>query len=634
MAGIAGYFGTAQEPAVIQSMVRKMVHRGREGEAFYHAAPVFMGMRDHKAIADAQPAYSPDESIAVMFAGRISNYGKLREELVRKGMFFTTDSVAELVLHLYEAYGLNACNYLRGKFVFAVHDSMKDLVFLARDRMGLEPLYYTTTQSGSFVFGSEIKTLLEHPAVQVTPDLVSIDAYMSMGYSPGPSSMFKGVYKLPAGHRLIWNPGLHVMIEPYWQWESFMTPDAALKTDDDFQNRFDVLLEDAVHSAVSGSENPGVFLRGATEETALAALMIKQKGSVSSFAVGFAEDDTALAVPREIAKRLGTNHHEVICDMSDMEKLPEIVWALDEPVAGPEALVSHVLARSLRSETDTVLSGAGADDLLSGSLPHRVFMEAHKIPRPLHWFYRMILKMTPPDKLDHHFDTGGKIGMQCRDRLLAFMDEMRGGTPLRRYTSLISVFSARDKAGLYRETMEPVMENFLDMQRDWGQWPTMLSSMLALQKDFAIQDNTLMKLDKMSMLASVEARAPFVDHKLVEFLLGVPDHLKYHNKQNKVILRRHLDKNFPGMPEAPAKTSVLPMAKFMNASPLKDMIETCLSEASVKRRALFKWEAVQQLLARAKTEDVLYLHQVFSLLMLELWFRVYVDHEKGWISNH
>ncbi|HEX2753417.1 MAG TPA: asparagine synthase C-terminal domain-containing protein, partial [Alphaproteobacteria bacterium] len=383
-----------------------------------------------------------------------------------------------------------------------------------------------------------------------------------------------------------------------------------------------------------GSENPGVFLRGATEETALAALMIKQKGSVSSFAVGFAEDDTALAVPREIAKRLGTNHHEVICDMSDMEKLPEIVWALDEPVAGPEALVSHVLARSLRSETDTVLSGAGADDLLSGSLPHRVFMEAHKIPRPLHWFYRMILKMTPLDKLDQHFDTGGKIGMQCRDRLLAFMDEMRGGTPLRRYTSLISVFLARDKAGLYRETMEPVMENFLDMQRDWGQWPTMLSSMLALQKDFAIQDNTLMKLDKMSMLASVEARAPFMDHKLVEFLLGVPDHLKYNSKQNKVILRRHLDKNFPDMPEAPAKTSVLPMAKFMNAPPLKDMIETCLSEASVKRRALFKWEAVQQLLARAKTEDVLYLHQVFSLLMLELWFRVYVDHEKGWISNH
>jgi len=633
MAGIAGYFGTAQEPAVLQSMVRKIAHRGRDGESFYHAAPVFMGMRDEKNTAAAQPAYSADESIAVLFAGRISNYAKLREELARKGMFFTSDSVAELVLHLYEAYGLNACNYLRGKFVFAVHDNMKDLVFLARDRMGVEPLYYTTTQSGAFVFGSEIKALLEHPSVQVTPDLVGIDAYLSMGYSPGPSSMFKGIYKLPAGHRLIWNPGLHVLIEPYWQWESFMTPDADLKTDEDFQGRFDVLLEDAVHSAVSGSASPGVFLTGTAEETALAALMLKQKGSVSSFAVGFAGDDTALAVPRAIAKRLGTMHHEVVCDMSDMEKLPEIVWALDEPLAGPDALVKHVLARSLRRETDTVLSGAGADDLLSGSLPHRVFLEAHKIPRALHGLYRLILKMTPLETLDRHFDTGGKIGMQCRDRLLAFMDEMRGGSPLRRYTSLLSVFSARDKAGIYRETLEPVMETFLDLQRDWGQWPTMLSSMLALQKDFAIQDSTLMKLDKMTMLASVEARAPFMDHQLVEFLLGAPDHLKYHNRQNKVILRRHLEKNFPGMPEASARMSSLPMAAFMSAPPLKDMIETCLSEASVKRRALFKWEAVQQLLQRAKTEDVLYLHQVFALLMLELWFRVYVDHEKGWISG-
>ena len=633
MAGIAGYFGTAREPSVIQSMVRKMTHRGREGEAFYHAAPVFMGIRDTKSIAELQPAYSADESIVVLFAGRISNYAKLREELTRKGMFFTTDGVAELVLHLYEAYGLNACNYLRGKFVFAVHDSMKDLVFLARDHMGIEPLYYTTTQSGCFVFASEIKALLEHPAVTVNPDLVGIDAYLSLGYSPGPSSMFKGIYKLPAGHRLIWNPGLHVMIEPYWQWESYMTPDAELKTDDDFQSRFDVLLDDAVRAAVTGTDNPGVYLNGAPEETAIAALMLKQKGSVSSFSVGFAGEETALAVPREISKRLGTNHHEVVCDMSEMEKLPEIVWALDEPMAGPEALVKNVLARSLRRETDTVLAGAGADDLLSGSLPHRVFMEAHKIPKPLHWFYRLYLKMSSSDKLDRHFDIDGKIGIQCRDRLLAFMDEMRGGTPLRRYTSLISVFSARDKAKMYREAMEPVMETFLDMQRDWGQWPTMLSSMLALQKDFAVQDNTLMRLDKMSMLASVEARAPFMDHKLVEFLLGVPDHLKYHNNQNKVILRRHLDKNFPDMPEASARASSLPLGTFMNAAPLKDMIETCLSEASVKRRGLFKWENVQQVLSLAKTEDLLYMRQTFSLLMLELWFRVYVDHEKGWISG-
>lgn len=633
MAGIAGYFGAAQEPEVLKAMVRKMAHRGRDGESFYHAAPIFMGMRDSKAIAATQPAYSADESIAVMFAGRISNYSQLREELSRKGMLFLSDSVAELLLHLYEAYGLNACNHLRGKFVFAIHDSMKDLVFLARDRMGMEPLYYTTTQSGSFVFGSEIKTLLEHPAVQVTPDMVGIDAYLSLGYSPGPGSLFKGIHKLPAGHRLIWNPGLHVMIEPYWQWESFMTPDAGLKTDEDFQGRFDVLLDDAVRATLSGSNNAGIFLNGALEESAIAAMILKQKGSVSSFSVGFAGDENAFTVSREIARRMGTQHNEVICDLSDIEKLPEIIWVLDEPMSDPNIVMKHVLAQSVRKTTDTVLSGAGADDLLSGSLQHRVFMDAHRIPKPLQWFYGMMIKSMPLEMLDKKFDTGGKFGLRCRERLLSFMDEMKNGPALRRYTSLISLFAVKDKARIYRETLEPVMETFLDLQKDWGQWPTMLSSMLALQKDYAVQDKTLMKLDKTTMLASVEACAPFADHALVEFLLGVPDHLKYHNRRNKVILRNHMDAVMPGLPEHSERSSSLPLNVFLATAPVKDMLETCLSEESVKRRGLFKWNGVSRLLTQAReTEDVIYLHQVFSLLMLEMWFRIYVDHEKGWMS--
>jgi len=632
MAGIAGYFGTAQTPEVIQAMVRKLAHRGRDGEVFYLANPVFMGVRDTASATAGFPAYSADETVAVVFAGRISNYGPLRDELSKKGVQFRNDSVGELLLLLYDAYGVNLCNHLRGKFVVAVHDTLKDLVFLARDRMGEEPLYYTTTRAGSFVFASEIKSLLEHPAVQVTPDMVGVDAFMSLGYSPGPQSLFKGIHKLPAGHRLIWNPGLHVMIEPYWQWDSYMVPDADLQSDADFQGRFNALFEDAVHVNLAGSDHPGVILSGQIEETAIAHAMIKQGRSVSSFGIGFADDTTSLGEAQSIASRLGTRHHDVICHPSDMEKLPEIVWAMDEPLADADVVVKHLLMKQAKQETSSILTGAGASDLLGGTTAHKVFIESHSIPQIFYGIYCQYVKLMPLDWFDRKYDSVGKIGPRCRQRYLSFMEEMRSGTPSRRWNALIALFDAQDKSQLYAETMSPVMERFIYLQKDSDQWPSMISAMLSLQKDFSLQDNTLLRLDRMSMLSSVEAYAPFMDHPLVEFMIGVPDHLKFHQGRGKILVRNYLQANAPGLPERSYRSGALPLAHMMTTQPLREMIDTCLSEASVKRRGLFAWEGVRNLLVNARTEDVLYVRQVFALLMLELWFRIYVDREKGWMS--
>jgi len=635
MAGIAGYFGQAQEPEVLQGMVRKLAHRGRGGEAFYLANPVFMGIRGVAADSAAQPAYSHDDSIVVLFSGDIGNYAALRQELTRKGIHFRTDNEAELILHLYEAYGLNLASHLRGRFVFAVHDTLKDFVFLSRDRLGQEPLYYMTTQSGTFVFASEIKALLEHPGVQATPDARGIDAYLTLGYSPGPDSLFKGVHKLPAGHRLIWNPGLHVMIEPYWQWETYMRPDPSLKSDADFQARFNTLFEESVVQAASGLNKPGVALSGAVEETAIAAFMMKDAPvrGLDTFAVGYDDGDAALLPAREIARKLGTRHNEVVCTPPDMEKLPEIVWALDEPVADPSVLSAFMLAQLAGQSTDGILRGTGADDMMCGLLQHEAFLRMNRMPSFMAGFFRLGVRVMPQSWMDNQFDCGGgRIGDQCRERILMFLSEVRKGSGLaRRYGMLSSVFAARDKAKVYSDVMTPVMETFIDGRKDAAEWPSQIAAMLALQKDYVLQDSTLLRADKIAALASVTHRQPYLDHALVEFILGVPDHLKYQEGQGKAMIRRYVQSAVPGLPEISRRHASLPLHRFMSARIVRDMIETCLSEKSVARRGLMKPEEVRNLVTRSKEGDVIGLRQVFALVMLELWFRVHIDREKGWV---
>lgn len=630
MAGIAGYFGQAQAPEVLQAMVRKLAHRGRDGESFYHANPVFMGIRGIAADSEGQPAYSHDDSIAVLFSGDISNVAALREHLARKGIHCRTDSVAELVLHLYEAYGINLAAHLRGRFVFAVHDTLKDFVFLCRDRLGQEPLYYTTTQSGDLVFGSEIKAVLEHPGVQAVPDMRGIDAYLSLGYSPGPGSFFRGIHKLPAGHRLIWNPGLHVMVEPYWQWETYMQPDAALKSDADFQARFDALLEDAIGQAAAGLNKPGLSLSGTVEETAIAVFLMKdQARGLETFTVGYDGEDQVLAPAREIARRLGTRHNEIICAPTDMEKLPEIIWALEEPVAEPAIVPSFMLAQQAGQSTDGLLRGAAAEDMMCGLLQQEAYLRLSRMPGFASAFFKLGVKILPQAWMDSQFDCNGHVGDKCRARILSLLSERRA-TPARRYTLACSIFAARDKTPLYGDRLSPLMDAFVDARRDSVEWPSSVSALIALQKDYALQDSTLMRTDKIGALASITQRLPFADHALVEFILSAPGHLKYSGGRGKVMIRNYVGRTAPGLPEISRRNASLPLKRFLSTRFMRDILETCLSEDSIARRGLFNPSAVRGLLARGREGDIIDMRQLFALLMLEMWFRVYIDGEKGW----
>lgn len=638
MSGIAGYFGATQSPMVLASMVRKLVHRGPLGEEFHISPPVHMGARRISA-ADSgsgnQPVRSADKMLTIIFDGSIYNSREERKKLAAKGRVFLTQADAEVILALYEEYGVACVNHLRGMFAFALHDQKKNLVFMARDRMGMKPLYYATSQRGDFVFASEIKAIFQHPGIQVLPDMIGVDAYMSLGYSPGPESMFKGVHKLPAGHWMIWNPGLHAHIEPYWQWESFMAHDPALKTDSDFQEKFGTLFDETVKMHMSAGAAVGAFLSGSADSSAIVASMAKQSSApVNTFSIGFDKQDAGLVEAQATAQHFGVSHHELICQPADMESLPELIWALDEPVADFGVVSMRLLSQFAHGHVGAILSGAGADEMLAGRSIHKTLLCARAIPKLAYKMAKSFGVLLPSALLEPMFGHPGRRGLRGKMKLVDFMGEMLRGSLVRQYYFMSSVFDRYDKKHLYDTPMKQVMETFIDTQKNVTGWPTWLSSLLALQQAHRLPDDILTRLDKMTMLHSLEGRAPFMDHKLAEFLLSVPDHLKNDGKRGKILLLDYAEKAMPGISARPTNPSPMPIEKFLSAKPLKEMVDICLSERSIRKRGLFDPEGVRHILDQLRVGDSsIYAKQVFSLLSLELWFRIYIDNEKGWISS-
>ncbi len=627
MCGIAGYVGQGLEDAVLTRMVRALAHRGPDGEGFYRHGRVHMGMR-RLSIIDVggghQPIYNADKTAVIVFNGEIYNYQEERARLEKQGRRFFTKSDTEVILALYEERGVECVHHLRGMFAFAIHDLKKNIVFIARDRMGVKPFYYCDVPGG-MAFASEIKALLEHPEVRREPDLAGIDAYLTLRYSPGPESMFAGIRKLPAAHWMIWDNG-KVEMKEYWRWEDWQNGERL--TDADYQKKFNALFEESVRLRMISEVPLGAFLSGGVDSTAIVAAMAKNSARpVETFSVGFDWKGDELDDARQVANRLGCNHHEVICRRDDMAILPKLVHALDEPVGDPIIVPMHLLSKLARQHVTVALSGEGADEMLCGYFMHKTLLRANRIPKGAAPLLAEAVRMTPAALLDLVFDYPGKMGARSKERLVDFLRLLQKSDVPGLYLFLISLFDGKDKKDLYA----PVMKRH-DLDRFSTHGPTFMSRMLSLQKDHWLPDDILTKMDKMTMVNSLEGREPFMDHKLVEFLLGTPDHLKRSGGRNKVLLRNYVDGVLPGgIAKRPKKAFYVPLEKYLFESPLQDMVRMCLSPGSIKKRGLFKPEAVAAIMEKGRSGDFLYAKQIFSLLSLELWFRIYMDREAGWL---
>lgn len=612
-----------------------MRHRGPDSGGQDVSAICGIAMR-RLAIIDVangrQPITSDDGRFSIVFNGEIYNYKELRQEMLQRGHRFRTESDTEVILRLYIELGAACLSKLLGMFTIAILDRTTDRLFLARDRLGIKPLYLHRS-AGKLWFASEVKALLDVAEIQRSPNMRALDQYLSLRYVPGPESLFEGIEMFPAAHWAVWENGeLHC--ERYWR-----IPDQELtdiRSDEDAYERYAELFERSVKRRLISEVPLGSFLSGGLDSTAIVASMARQTNRpVKTFSIGFDWEGDEHEIAAETARRLGCEHHGFVCKPEDMSLLPQIVWSLDEPVGDAIVVPMYLLAKNATQHVSVVLTGEGADETLGGYFFHRVLVLAARIRRLTPGFalevLDRIIRSTPVSVLNPFFDYPGTLGERGRDRLAQFARLLRSGDTRALYHFLLSLFSQQDKEELYGPDLLPLVKE--DSLSTIGKTPAGddLNSLLSMQFDHWLPSDILTKQDKMTMASSIEGRVPFLDHELVEFAMRLPAKYKCRGKVNKLPLRHFLKTRLPG--EAANRKKVpfyIPIDHYLSSGPLKELADHCLSEDSVRKRGIFRWETVKRLRDAVQPGEFLYGKQVMSLLMLELWYRIFIDQEQGW----
>lgn len=634
MCGIVGFAGGDRNAeALLSSMTGIIRHRGPDDDGHLIDGDMALGMR-RLAIIDVaqgkQPITSDCGRYSIVFNGEIYNFREVRAELEAAGCRFRTHSDTEVILVGYSLWGARCLDRLRGMFTFAILDRRERALFVARDRLGVKPLYYADT-GGQWIFGSEIKALLKHPAVGRDVNLAAVDDYLALRYVPGPETLFAGIRKFPAAHYMIWKDGRSSFTR-YWRHDALP---AWTGSRAEAQEAFDSLFDEATRIRMISERPVGAFLSGGLDSTAIVTSLRRQfPETLKTFSVGFGWEGDELSIAAATARDLGCHHHEIICTPEDTAHLGRIVWNLDEPVGDGIVLPMYLLSRLASQSVTVVQSGEGADEILGGYFTHRVMKWAALYSQLIPGLIQkgLILpaaRAMPASLLNLAFDYPGDLGEAGKRRLIEFLTVLASNSTAEQYRFLISLFTPADKQQLYSQNFAQATEALREVRQDQALLD--FNGMLGLQYQHWLPDDILCKQDKMTMAHSLEGRVPFMDHRLVELVSSMPAAFKIGPRHNKLLLRDYLRRHrSTAMARRRKVPFYIPIDKYLESAPLKTMVDELLCERSVRRRGLFRWEAVDRIRQASGRGGFLYGKQVFSLAMLELWYRIFVDDEAGW----
>ncbi len=633
MCGICGYTGF-RDAELLEAMTTSLRHRGPDSFGYLRHQDVGLGHARLSIIDVAggqQPIANEDESLFVIHNGEFYNFRELREELRSRGHRFRTRSDSEVILHLYEEMGPECVKRLMGMFAVAIFDKRKGELFLARDRVGIKPLYFAELP-GKFIFASESKAILRCDSVGTTLDHQAVHDYLALRYVPGPGGLLREIRKFPAGHYGIVRQG-KLTLTRYWEPELFAGPFP--HSDAEYLEGFAERFETSIRRRLVSEVPLGAYLSGGLDSNTIVAAMSKLVSEpIRTFTVGFDYEQDELAQAAETAHALGCRHTEVACRPSDIELLPRITWHLDEPVGDPIVIPMYQLAREAKKSVTVVLSGEGADEILGGYVFHKALLQGNRLAQVFPaWTRRKLLPalmgIVPAKVFDLAFDYPAALGERGKQKILDFVSLAGSGTLPQAYRHLISLFDHRDVPALYSDDFAQSLRVLADssMQRFQAK-PNVpfLNQVLHLQFDHWLADDILTKQDKMSMAHGIEARVPFLDHELIEYVLRLPPRLKIHRGETKLLLRKYAARILPASVAARRKMPFyVPLEKYFGEPAFQAMMADTLSDDAIRNRGLFKPEGVQKLRRAMHSGEFVYLKQVFSLMMLELWFRMAVD---------
>jgi len=595
-------------------MCDAMVHRGPDDSGYYVRDGIALGMRRLSIIdlsTGHQPVHNEDRSVWVVFNGEIYNFKSLRADLERHGHTFYTGTDTEVIVHLYEQFGERCVEKMRGMFAFAIWDERRKTLLLARDRLGIKPVFYTVN-NGRLAFGSELKALLQLPEVERRLNWASVSHLFSAMCTPSSESIVEGVHKLKPGHILTASAKNGIRVREYW--DVVFDPDYG-KSEQYFVERLRDLIEESVRLRLIADVPLGAFLSGGIDSSSVVATMARiGSGRVKTFSIGFAEQEyNELEYARQIARKFDTDHHELIVEPNVLDVIDDLAWYLDEPFGDSSAIPTYIVSKLASEHVTVVLSGDGGDELFAGYERYLVERRERKmaqIPRPLR-------------------QAAGFIGHVMREGMKGrnFLRHLALNSP-ERYFDANVLFREFQKASLF----DPDVYRRFSNADTTGVWRSLLGNggmdwLSALQymdiKSY-LPNDILTKVDRMSMAHSIEARVPLLDHKLVEFAATIPPELKLRGETTKYIFKKAMEDILPHeILYRPKRGFAVPLARWFRGK-LSPFMRDLLLSRSCSERGIFKRSYLERLIRmndRGRPMDL----QLWTLITFELWCRRFLD---------
>jgi asparagine synthase (glutamine-hydrolysing) len=621
MCGICGLWSINSKPVsgeILAGMNYQLAHRGPDDDGFLVRERVGLAMRRLSIIdlvSGNQPVSNEDQSVWVVNNGEIFNYRDLKIELVSMGHRFSTNSDTEVIVHAYEQWGLDLFSHLNGMFAFAIWDSTQDELLLARDRIGKKPLYYWQ-DSEQFAFASEIKALLQIPGLQRSIDEDALQLYLMLGYTPAPYTMLKSVKKLGAGSWLRLRRGRPPEEHPYWDLVQRYPDEAKAFSMETAVDEFFELFMDSVRLRLESDVPVGMLLSGGLDSSSVIAAMQRNgAGDIKSFSVAFVEEEiNESAFARTAANFLKTDHYELLVENCPPDIFQNVVWYADEPLADPALVPTYLLSHLARQHVKVVLTGEGADELLGGYFYHPLFKKTD-------WIDCLPKRINPGifiaaalayNNITHH--------TRYHPRSLWAWRLPREARPLA-WSAILTEEELRQYTLPYKSNVKTRLDpvSFIGdiarraTSRDW------LSRLLYYEIKVPLVDNLLMKVDKMSMAASIEARTPFLDYRIVELASRIPAHYKLSSEGNKLVLRRAMEGILPREIAArPKHPFHVPIRRWL-MNDLKELFWDSISGEGFKGVGAANMSSLTQLWGEMESGVPGRPHALWLLFSLAVW---------------
>jgi len=629
MCGIYGIVAPGISQAFLERATTTLAHRGPDDAGYYRDDHVGLGHRRLSIIDLAgghQPIFNEDRTKVIVFNGEIYNHEELRKRLASLGHRFVTRSDTEAILHAYEEWGEECASYLRGMFAFAIWDIKRKTLFIARDRLGIKPLFYSAGTDG-ISFASEMKAILAAEDRPRDIDELALACYFNLSYIPGELTIFQGIRKLPPGHSLTWRDG-QLQIRKYWDLQ--MIPDHG-KSEKYFIQNFMDLLQEAVQIRLMSEVPLGAFLSGGVDSSAIVALMSHASTTpAQTFCMGFGgavggyldERDYA----RQVAERYGTRHREFEVLPEPEGLMEKIVRAFDEPFADDSTIPSYFVCKIARENVTVALSGLGGDEVFSGYERHLGFALSSRYGRlPALFREGMVRPLVErlPERTDGHYTVNHmkrfvrSSSLPPGERYFGFINKLN---PALRQT----FFNDADRFSHHNESCRDLILQHFYSDNVQGP-PDSLNRVLYCDIKTYLPEDILAVTDRLSMCHALEVRVPFLDHKFLEFCATIPPEMKLKGLRKKYLLKKAMQKRLPPQVISHRKQGFVgPMTRWLQHEMKPFVLET-LSDKNLGKHDLFNPAIVRRILDEHFSGREIHDTLIWSMVVFQSWFNLYMD---------